>query len=232
MSPNIKLCLWKFQVETMNIFTKIVTGDGLRRTRLNDEKGNRVDLRGLAYAPRTFAEALLRLASGIRPEQPWISYRAASRLDELIKADWRAAEFGSGMSTLWLAQRVAFLLSVEDDPRWYELVSTRLKQGQFPNVRQELRQLTRYADLSEFPDGYFDFILVDGVKRSDCVLSAIAKTRPGGWVYLDNTDKDGDYRLAEKQLVAAVNDRNGTLKYYVDFVPCQLIACQGLLARL
>jgi predicted O-methyltransferase YrrM len=171
----------------------------------------------------------------MRPERPWISYRAADEINSRVRSAWRVAEFGSGMSTIWFARRVGFLLSIEADPRWYELVSARLNRQRLTNVKYELRSLERYADLSDFPDKYFDFVLVDGEERSRCIRSAVPKIRDGGLLYLDNTDKDtrgGDLRVAESEVLRAVAERGGSLQYFTDLAPSQLIASQGLLARL
>ena len=46
----------------------------------------------------------------------------------------REAEFGSGRSTVWFAERVATLTSVEHDERWYEAVSAKLKERRLANV--------------------------------------------------------------------------------------------------
>jgi predicted O-methyltransferase YrrM len=161
--------------------------------------------------------------------------RAAAKISSRVRSDWRLVEFGSGMSTLWLARRAGFLLSIESDPRWYEIVTERLRRKRLTNVRYELRSRERYDDLSSFPDGYFDFCLVDGDSRSRCVDSAVPKIRKGGWLYLDNTDKDttgGDLRVAEAKLIRAVANRGGSLQYFTDLAPSQLIAQQGLLACL
>ena len=83
-----------------------------RISRFHDEKGNRVDVRGMMYAPLAFATAVLRVVFGYRPRQPTISYRARTVIDGLLDSTSRVAEFGSGMSTPWLAGRCGFLLSV------------------------------------------------------------------------------------------------------------------------
>jgi hypothetical protein len=48
----------------------------------------------------------------------------------------------------------------------------------------ELRTWEDYEDCSEWDDGFFDFCLVDGVKRLACVKSIIRKIRKGGYLFL------------------------------------------------
>jgi predicted O-methyltransferase YrrM len=139
------------------------------------------------------------------------------------------------MSTIWLARRVQFLISVESDSTWFRNVSGALERQRLHNVQYELRSRASYPDLSDFPDGHFDLVLVDGQWRSDCIQEAVPKVRGGGWVYLDNTDDalaDSDLREAEAALVQAIALKNGSAQYFTDLVPCQLITTQGLLAML
>ncbi|MBT3659260.1 MAG: hypothetical protein HOK25_15815 [Rhodospirillaceae bacterium] len=205
-----------------------------RISRFHDEKGNRVDVRGMMYAPLAFATAVLRVVFGYRPRQPTISYRARTVIDGLLDSNSRVAEFGSGMSTPWLAGRCGFLLSLENDEEWHRKVSAMIATGDFGHVQYELRTPDSFSDLSGFPDGSFDFILIDGWDRHGCVVNALPKLRSGGWVYLDNSDKDmtrpdGDLRRAEEALLEAVRESEGTIRYFVDFSPTNFFVEQGLL---
>ncbi len=49
----------------------------------------------------------------------------------------------------------------------------------------------RYAtQIDEFPDAYFDLILVDGRSRPACLVHSVPKVKPGGIIILDNADRD------------------------------------------
>ena len=208
-----------------------------RISRFHDEKDNRVNFGGMAYAPQAFASAVLRVGFGYRPRQPMVSYRAAKVITQLLTPQSRCVEFGSGMSTTWLAKRCGFLLSVENDAWWHGKVAEMIKGPAFGHVRYELHDPDAFADLSAYDDQSFDFILVDGWDRYGCVLSLLPKIKVGGWVYLDNSDKDmtrpdGDLRRAEETLLKAVEDRGGSVRYFVDFSPTNFFVEQGLLAQL
>lgn len=224
-------------VRIINPIDKIIRGSHLRKTRFHDEKGNRVDLAGAVLAPLALFFAVLRVTTGYRPQVPTISFRATRAIGSLIEKDWKIAEFGSGMSTPWLGRRCGFLLSIESDAYWYHKVKGMLRARSLDNVRCEMRQPERYADISDYPDGFFDFALIDGLDRAGCVCAVIPKIRRGGWVYLDNSDKDmtrpgGDLRRAEEGLLKAVEDRSGSVRYFVDFSPTNFFVEQGMLARL
>lgn len=48
---------------------------------------------------------------------PWWGYAAIQFIEERIRRDARALEFGSGNSTCWLAERVASIVTIENDPQ-------------------------------------------------------------------------------------------------------------------
>lgn len=99
-------------------------------------------------------------------------------------------EFGSGLSTIWLARRCGSLLSVEHQPSWHQTVTTMIAEHGLSNVRLELRPRETYPDCRDIPDRSIDFAVIDGERRAPCLRAVWPKMKPGGWVYLDNSDKD------------------------------------------
>jgi hypothetical protein len=221
----------------MNTLEWLIRGEEDKKTRLHDARGNLVDFTSISYhMPRAFVGSLLRKTIGYRPLMPWIAYRAIDELDNLIQKDWKILEFGSGMSTVWLAQRCELVRSIEHDRAWYEKVSEIIEEKKIANIIYEYREPDRYTDLSAFEDNYFDFVLIDGLQRSECVKSALPKLKNPGFVYLDNCDKyyvmDGTMEVGEQMLLNAAKEKNGEIKYFTDFAPCQLVANQGLLSKI
>ena len=219
-----------------SLWRRLLSGNELRKTRFHDEKGNAVGWDALLHAPLALMTAAGKLA-GLRPTLPMISFRAIRVIDGLLTPQSKVLEFGSGYSTLWFAQRCAELVSIEDDPHWGAVVRRLLAEAGLGHVRYEFRDLASYSRLDTYPDAYFDFVLVDGKDRTGCMRTALTKVRPGGWIYLDNSDKDmtrpeGDTRRAEALLAAEVVRRGGTLRSFTDFSPTNFFAEQGLLARL
>lgn len=105
----------------------------------------------------------------------------------LKPTDW-GFEWGSGRSTIWFAERVRSLVSVEHNPGWYGRISTQLKAKGLGNVEYHLCEDAQdYSRLAgKFPSEGFDFCLVDGETRDDCALEAISLVKPGGIVIVDN----------------------------------------------
>ncbi len=46
-----------------------------------------------------------------------------------------------------------------------------------------------YEFVCEFPDAYFDFILIDGRARVECLVNSIDKIKPNGMMVLDNSNR-------------------------------------------
>jgi hypothetical protein len=216
------------------LLKRLIAGDEFRISRFHDEKGNFVGPRALVTFP---VAVLYRVLSKLRifPAYPWLGFSAIQHIRKLLRSDWRVLEFGSGMSTLWWARHSNLLVSREDNETWYNSVASRL-QTKMERLQYILARGEQYYDLSAFPNAYFDFILVDGSYRSKCIEASLPKLKPGGYMYLDNSDKDivskGDLRRAEAVILEAVNERKGTARYFTDFAPGNLTPQQGLLVQL
>ena len=206
-------------------------------SRFRDQKGNLVDFCGLYYAPLAFLTAVLRKTAGYRPKKPWISYRAIKQLEKLISPQWNVLEYGSSMSTLWLASRCNHVVTIEGNEFWYHKVANILKSRKILNVDLYIRDSGTYQIVDDIPDDHFDFALVDGWCRDKCMQTALRKVKQGGYIYLDNTDQfvnnpEGHTRLAESMLVYHLKEIGGQAKYFVDFSPASFFVSEGLLARI
>jgi hypothetical protein len=221
-----------------SIIEKLFKAEDGRPTRFHDGKGNLVTPGGYIYAVNSFFTTFLLHSFGYRPPLPWLSYRAQRSIAGLVQPDWIVLEFGSGMSTAWFAKRCHVLYSFEHDPIWYNAVKAQLSKKKISNVVYSLRNEEKYPDLTEFEDGSFDFVLIDGIRRADCVRNMVPKTKSGGWIYLDDTDRNfkskpgNDYQQAEQLLLNLIQPGKGTIKYFTDFAPSYFFVKQGILAHL
>jgi len=115
---------------------------------------------------------------------PWLHPEVTRYLESLLHPEDRVYEHGSGGSTLWLASRVWFVISIESDPAWYERLS-----------RMALTNVLMLRDDPCIPEcvvGAYDLMLIDGepVERRGMFLKAAAgMVKPGGWVVLDNANR-------------------------------------------
>lgn len=204
----------------------LVTGDGLRKTRLHDYQGTRIDLAGIRFAPHCIWSRLWQKATGRRPRLPWLVYRAIARIASALRPDSRVLEFGSGASTLWLARRCFELVSIETDPAWYREVNQSLAREGITNVDCRLVP-SETCEVVTDQDYSFDFALVDGVRRDDVAPVAISKVRRGGYIYLDNADVP-EYQAAREVLL---NSAQAPPEYFTDFAPSTLAVTTGMLVR-
>ena len=115
-------------------------------------------------------------------------------LASIMPDDAQCFEWGGGISTLWLAQRAARVVSVESDAVWCRRIGDMTLN--IPNVtlvhlRREWRGYVDEVDL--FPDS--DVFLIDGYRRIECLDKALEVIRPGGILVLDDAlDYVGDWK--------------------------------------
>ena len=146
------------------------------------------------------------------PEAPWLVQDSIAYLDDWLNNDMKGFEFGSGRSTKWFTERVSFYFSTEGDYKWYkksiETNKENIKKKKCEivfkdagsQVNIDLKKVQSYSSsLSRFNDEYFDFGLVDGHFRMECIYNSIKKIKRNGILIIDNSDAiDGVNLFFEK----------------------------------
>ncbi len=148
------------------------------------------------------------------PDQPWLTRQAVEILESNMPVGGVGIEWGSGRSTVWLAKRLAHLVSVEHNPSWFSDVTKKLATESLTNVDYRLVEVREraapllpagvgpnqgegartfglkeyYGVAHELPDRSMDLVLVDGCIREQCLLAAIPKVKPGGVLIFDNAN--------------------------------------------
>ena len=122
---------------------------------------------------------------------PWLVKDANEFIENYLHDDSVCLEWGSGRSTIWFAQRVHHITSVEHNLEWYKKVQKLTKD--FTNVSLYLRPLEpeeEYVNIAnEFSKESLSFCLVDGRLRAQCVISIEDKIKPGGLLVVDNIER-------------------------------------------
>jgi FkbM family methyltransferase len=156
----------------------------------------------------------------ITPARPWITYPAARFLETLLTRECRVFEYGAGGSTLFFSKRVGELVTVEHDRLWLERTAARMRRRGGVRWQPQLHEpvaaaaprrlpasdpeayastapeyegmsFQGYATAIEpYADNYFDIVLIDGRARPSCFRHAIAKVKFGGYVVLDNAERE------------------------------------------
>lgn len=151
------------------------------------------------WTPRyVFDRARLFTHEFMNPAQPWLTRDAVAALDTMLSSNDVGFEFGSGRSTVWFANRVKRLTSVEHDKAWFESVSGALRSEEVRNVdyrwadamERDPASASNYVDgVAKLADGSLDFVLVDGLFRGVCVEASISKLRAGGLLIIDDVGR-------------------------------------------
>jgi protein-L-isoaspartate O-methyltransferase len=223
----------------MKIIDKLLKGDKRRRSRFHDEKGNFAGWKHIfLHIVPAFFTGILRVTVGYRPALPWISYSAMNEIKKHLTKNSRVLEFGSGMSTIWYADYAGEIYSVEDYLPWYNKTQSFIKKKGIVNINYKFadNEIEYYSFMSDDKQG-FDYIVVDGSCRSKCIANAVKILKPGGILYLDNSDKDssgnaGDMRVAEELLRSFAKNSGAKVTEYVDFAPTQFFVQQGILLKM
>ena len=137
---------------------------------------------------------------------PWWNSRAVEYLQERLPKNGRAFEWGSGGSTVWLANNGLKVTAVESESEWAAKVKRRspnanirfipgTDSGKFRSESQ-LRDHGQHffddyvAAIDEFDSDSLDIIIIDGICRVECAHRAAEKAKPGGIVVVDDTNWD------------------------------------------
>jgi hypothetical protein len=141
---------------------------------------------------------LLSLYELRNPAAPWLTPAANAIMESLLKPTDCMLEFGSGRSSVWFAERVSHITSVEHNVGWAEKVRRRLAERSLNNAELVLvpvederspKAFEPYVMVSDrFAPDSLDIVLVDGALRSQCVQAVMPKIRPGGVLIIDNAN--------------------------------------------
>lgn len=154
----------------------------------------------------------------IHPEDPFYTPGAIKRIKALIHNNMRIFEWGSGISSIWYARQVGKYTCIEHSKEWYDKMSQSFDKNEINNAEIifcEERILPddyvwekqwRYyhilkhpplnpqfrdymAVIDQYPDSYFDCIVVDGRERIGCLIHAIPKLAEKGIIILDDSQR-------------------------------------------
>ncbi|MCC5848098.1 MAG: class I SAM-dependent methyltransferase [Verrucomicrobia bacterium] len=122
---------------------------------------------------------------------PWLTEGANEILIRHITPEDRVLEFGCGGSTLFFARHCQRVVSIEHNSDWHRLIANQLLDANLePKVDLRLRPRESYAEAAKsLPDQHFDIVLVDGIRRAECVLASLGKLKPGGLLIVDNINR-------------------------------------------
>ena len=102
----------------------------------------------------------------------------------------KVLEFGSGGSTIWLANYAHELHVIEHHEEWYEAVKNRLERsGLINNTHLKLLNTPYDSAADSFSDAYFDLVIVDGRDRVNCAKKSLRLVKNGGLLIMDDAQR-------------------------------------------
>lgn len=215
------------------VIRKLIAADDARISRFHDGEGKLVAVDDLIVIPKRLVQNF-QAKKGVFANQPWWPPKATVAIEGVLQKDWDVLEFGSGMSSLWLARRVGRVTSIEHNVEWSSRVLEDIKKQGLSNIEVLVRDRETYLDT---PDRMFDFVIVDAIRRADCVRWALKHVKPGGYIYLDNSDIDKDdgqegvRNLARQTIIQAASAGAGDLRFFRGYPPAQLAPTEGALLQ-
>ena len=152
------------------------------------------------YMPRCLVHNVIGGKTPADLELPWIAYAAIDFLDTFLKPRMTVCEYGSGGSTMFFARRVKSVFSIEDNAKWFQIVSEQLAAKSIKNVTMKLcpwdfKNPAGFENsdyLNAIPDERFDVILVDGSEewtriRPICFEKAQTRVKNNGIIVVDDS---------------------------------------------
>lgn len=151
---------------------------------------------------------------------PWLTFPSIHFLKKIISNQMIVFEYGSGGSTLFWSGKTKQVISVEHNGAWYAKIKNELEIREIKNVSYFLlegedepdyalkssadpkdyisedesavgKKFERYVKkIDEYPDEYFDIILIDGRARPSCIAHGMKKLKPQGYLVIDNSERN------------------------------------------
>ena len=144
---------------------------------------------------------------------PWWTFEAIDEVELFLaeRPGARTFEWGSGVSTLWLAAHGAQVTSIEHDRAWAERMAPRLPESVTlhvveptpidPDVGPEAAvpsgkagfaglDFASYVAAVDAVPGDLDLVVIDGRAREACLERVLGRLAPDGLVVFDDTERD------------------------------------------
>ncbi|MFI3241398.1 MAG: SAM-dependent methyltransferase [Alphaproteobacteria bacterium] len=118
---------------------------------------------------------------------PWYTYPAIEYLSQFDYSDKKVFEFGVGYSSLFWANRAKKVISIEDNPSYFERWTTEFKKENLDIRWRDEGEIYENA-IFEDEDKY-DVIIIDGKRRFPCAEVALKKISNNGFIILDDSDR-------------------------------------------
>lgn len=123
------------------------------------------------------------------PDAPWWTSAAVEFIGQWARSGDTCIEWGSGRSSIWLAERGVAVCTVEHDSEW----AAEVRRSLHPFADTQVAfapDSDRESYVNAHPDlDAVDIAVVDGIHRDSCAHRALRLLRPGGVLLIDNIER-------------------------------------------
>ena len=120
---------------------------------------------------------------------PWMNYQTINFIKERFKKDFNMFEYGSGYSTIFYANIVNRITSIEYNIDWYNKI-----KNEIPNNAKLIYENKFNSDCYIFAvkndDILYDVIIIDGRSRVACLEACIDQLSERGVLFFDDSERD------------------------------------------
>jgi hypothetical protein len=120
---------------------------------------------------------------------PWLTYSFIDFITDRLSKEFTVFEFGSGNSTLFFAGKVKEVISVEHNIEWYNKLKSKMP-GNTNLILSKSDSMEDYIAAIEQSSQEFDLIIIDGIHRVDCCVSAPNYLTDKGIIILDDSERE------------------------------------------
>lgn len=111
------------------------------------------------------------------------------RIDKVLSKNYTVYEWGTGYSTIWLAQRAGKVITMEHNPDWYRKIKLIAESMGITNIEFNLYPLEDERYFTHVKTaGNLDLIIVDGRERMKCFKEA--KDVFCNFIMLDDSERE------------------------------------------
>ena len=203
-----------------------LSSESLREEMVLQKLGYEVLTNSKSYlAGKSFADSLLKkeIPDVVKDAHPWMNYPLVEFLNTRLNPEQTVFEYGSGLSTIYFAERVKEITSVEHNKEWFD--KTRLLIGERKNAAVVFFELNE-----DYPDAIrlsgagkkYDIVVIDGKMRNNCIEKAVDFLTSQGVIILDDSD-----RIYYEPGFSFLKDRGYRFLTFCGMKPGQLRGCQG-----
>jgi hypothetical protein len=119
---------------------------------------------------------------------PWFTFPSIDFLALRLNKKMTVLEFGSGNSTLYFAERVNQIISIEHNKSWYDNISKQTPANSKMIFVKDENPKT-YLEPIKMSSIKYDIVIVDGIYRNECLYESINYLTNSGVIILDDSER-------------------------------------------